>query len=396
MNMMIHGRPATLAALLRSPEARDAVSLALAGIGSLAPRLRLGELTAAMAETLLRDQPDLVFVEVDMSSAADLAALEGLKARCPAHVPLLVSAAKPTLEGLRLLLRLGIADLQPLPIDVNLLLDGIHNAIRTARRLGGAEAEGPRGSVTAFLKAGGGVGGTVLAVNAAWALAGGRRDQSEAETCLLDLDVQFGAAATYLDIDHATSLVELAENAGRFDRTLLRSAMARHRCGLDLLPAPTELHPLEVVAPDAAATLVRAAAHDYRHVILDLPTSWTAWTRAVLAETSAIVLVLRPDVPSIRLARRQLETLAAEGCGGTPVTVVANFCAIGPFAQDGVELHEAARAIGRPIDHAIPRADRPFALAANQGLPLAEVKGGRPLAKKVARLIQAVTATVTS
>lgn len=396
MNMMIHGRPATMVALLRGPETRDAVSAALSGLASLALRTRLGELTAAAAETLLRDQPDLVFVEVDMSSAGELAALEALRARCPDNIPLLVAATRQTVEGMRLLLRLGIADLQPLPIDPNLLLDGIHAAIRAVRNRGPAEDTGERGTVIAFLKSGGGVGATSLAVNAACVLAGGGHGQTEADTCLLDLDIQFGAAALYLDVTHATSLPDLTQNAGRLDRTLLRSAMAHHRCGLDLLPAPAEPHPLELVTPEAAATLVRAAALDYRHVILDLPSCWTAWTRAVLAETSALVLVLRPDVPSIRQARRQLETLASEGCGDIPLTVVANFCATGPFGQDGVDLQEAARALGRPIAHTFPRADRPFALAANEGLPLAEVKGGRRLVKRMARMVHAIAAAAAA
>lgn len=392
MNMMIHGRPATLAALLRTPETRDAVAGALSGIATLALRTHMGTLNTAAAEALLRDQADVMFVEVDLAAPAEVAALEALKARCPPYVPLLVTTQSPSMDGMRQLLRLGIADLQPQPIDANLLLDGIHNAIRMARSRSGGSDEGPRGTVTAFLKAGGGVGATSLAVNCACALVKAPRE-AEADTCLLDFDIQFGAIATHLDIEHATSLVELVDNSGRFDRTLLRSAMARHPSGIDVLPAPNLLHPLDMVTPEAASILVQAAALDYRHVLVDLPTSWTAWTRAALAEASVIVLVLRPDVPSICQARRQIETLAAEGCGDIPLVVVANFCASGPFAQDGIDLKEAARALGRPIDHIMDRADRIFSAAANEGLPLAQVKGGRRVAKRVARLMDAIVAT---
>lgn len=390
MTMMIHGRPATMAALLKSPETRQALAEALSGVASLALKARVGALDAAQVEALLRERPDLVLVDLDLADAGEMEQLAQLKARCPAEVPVLVTARDPSGEGLRLLFRLGIADLQPQPLDPNVLLDGIGNALRSARMGAVTGDKAERGAVIAFLKAGGGVGATSLAVASAAALAVG--GGGEAQTCLLDLDIQFGAAAMHLDVDHATSLVEMAESAGRLDRTLLRSAMARHRLGFDLLPAPELPHPLEAVGADAAATLIRAAAADYRHVLVDLPSSWTAWTRAVLAEASAIVLVLRLDVPSVRQARRQLETLAAEGLGELPVTLVANFRAAGFLAHEPVEPAEAERALGRPIAHSIPRADQAFAVAANEGLPLAEVKGGRRPARRVAAMIKAVVA----
>jgi pilus assembly protein CpaE len=382
-------RPATMAALLRTPETRDAVAAALAGVGSVALKAHLGELDAVPPDLLLHERPDLVLVDVDLASASHRGALEDLAARCGEGVPVMVTAASATVEGMRLLLRLDTADLMPQPIDAVLLREALAALVRTARRP--TAPPGERGTVVAFLKAGGGVGATSLAVHAACSLAGdgAGRGTGEAEVCLLDFDLQFGAAAMHLDVEHAASLIELPDMSRRFDGTLLRSAMAHHRSGIDLLPAPRSLHPLDVVAPETAVTLVRAAAADYRRVVVDLPPSWTAWTRAALAEADAIVLVLRPDVPSIRQARRQIETLAAEGCGDIPLVTVANFAPTTLFGR-GVDLKDAARSLGRAIDHAIPRADRAFGDAANLGLPLTEVKGGRRAARRVAEMMRAV------
>lgn len=395
MTTMIHGRPATMTALLRTPETRDAVTAALAGVGSLALKAYLGELDAVPPDLLLRERPDLVLVDIDLSSASHRGALEDLAVRCRDAVPVMVTAAAATVEGMRLLLRLDTADLMPQPIDAALLREALAATVRTARAGAGSAPPGEGGTVVAFLKAGGGVGATSLAVHAACSMARGGTDASPdgGTVCLLDFDLQFGAAAMHLDVEHAASLIELPDMSRRFDGTLLRSAMAHHRSGIDLLPAPKSLHPLDVVAPETVVTLVRAAAADYRQVLVDLPPTWTAWTRAVLAEADAIVLVLRPDVPSIRQARRQIETLAAEGCGDIPLVAVVNFAPSGMFGR-GVDLKDAARALGRPIDHAIPRADRAFGDAANLGLPLAEVKGGRKAARRVAEMMRAVLGAV--
>lgn len=383
----IHGRPATMLAQFRSPETRDSVTRGLASLGSLAVHAYLGGIETLEPAELTRNPPDVLFVDLDLGSPAQVATLEALAG---AGASVVVTAERPSVESLRRLLRLGIADLVPQPVEPGQALDAVRSAIAQAlRRRGGPETG--RGAVIAFLKAGGGVGATSLAVQAACQLAAaGAREKAatkaDASVCLLDFDLQFGAAALHLDIDHSASLIELPDLSRRFDSTLLRSAVAHHAGGVDLLPAPASVHPLDMVTPETACALVQVAAQEYRHTLIDLPQAWTGWTRAVLAETGAIVLVLRPDVPSIRQARRQLETLAAEGCGDIPLMAVANRCAFGPFGG-GVTLKEAARALGRPIGHAIPRADGAFGEAADAGVPLAGVRGGRGPAKRIGRMI---------
>ncbi|CAA7615385.1 AAA family ATPase [Magnetospirillum sp. UT-4] len=385
MHALVHGRPATLLAQSRTPETRDAVARALSGIASLAVRGQLGEIDALSPEALTRAPPDVLLADIDLGSAAHLAALETLVEALHATTSVVVAAEPAGMEPVRRLIRLGIADLVPLPMVPAALIEAVQAALAATRRRGGGHADAERGMVIAFLKAGGGVGATTLAVEAAAALATGRGER--AETCLMDLDLQFGAAALRLDIDHPTSLIELPDLSRRFDGTLLRGAVAHHASGIDLLPAPSSMHPVEAVSAETAQALVSVAAQEYRHVLIDLPPSWSVWTRAVLASADGIVLVLRPDVPSVRMARRQLDTLAAEGCGAVPLMVVANGTGSGPFAT-GVPLADIARALGRPVAHAIPRADRAFGAAADRGVPLSRVRGGRRAAAKVAAMIR--------
>ena len=379
--MTSHGDSATMAAVFRRPETRDAVMGALAECGALTLHHHMGELDEAMIERLLDEHPDVFFVDMDLSLSPHQSALETLASRRPAGIPIVVTTEQPSMEGMRILLRLDSIDLLPQPIDPAQLMEAIRNGKGKAK-------PATCGTVVAFLKAGGGVGATTLAVQSACSLGTSSSSQGSAQTCLLDFDVQFGAAALHLDLDHSASLIELPDISERFDLTMLRGAMAHHRCGVDLLPSPSALHPLDMVTPETAITLVHAAAQDFRHILVDLPLTWTAWTRAVLAEANVIILVLRPDVPSIRQARRQIEALASEGCGAIPLKIVANFTPTGLFPAPGIGLKDAARALGRPLDFTIPRADRPFADAVNHGLPLAEVKGGRGPAKQISRMIR--------
>jgi pilus assembly protein CpaE len=385
MHTLIHGRPAALVAQSRSPETRDAIAHALAGIASLAVRPQLGDIDTLSIDMLTRTPPDVLLVDIDLDSAVHLAALETLAEAVRATTSVVVTAEPAGMEALRRLIRLGVADLVPQPVAAGPLLDAVQAALIATRRRRGDGGGDERGTVIAFLKAGGGVGATALAVESAGALAAGSGDK--AQVCLMDLDLQFGNAALLLDVEHTTSLIELPDISRRFDGTLLRGAVAHHGSGIDLLPAPAAMHPLDVVTAETAQALVNVAAREYRHVLIDLPPAWTMWTRAVLADSDVVVLVLRPDIPSVRMARRQIDTLAAEGCGGVPLMMVVNGIGSGPFAG-GVPLADIARALGRPVAHAIPRADRAFGHATELGVPLAKVRGGGRTAKRVVRMIQ--------
>src|SRR3546814_15350002 len=47
--------------------------------------------------------------------------------------------------------------------------------------------------------------------------------------------------------------------------------------------------------------------------LADLPAAWSLWTFEVLRQSDEILLVTQMTVPCVRQARRQLDTLNAEG-----------------------------------------------------------------------------------
>jgi pilus assembly protein CpaE len=188
---------------------------------------------------------------------------------------------------------------------------------------------------------------------------------------LLDLDLQFGSAALGLDLDDRAGLGELLEARDRLDGALLRSLMGHHDSGLDVLPAPRALMPLDVLSSESVADVLALAREEYQTVILDLPLTWTAWSHAALRLCDLIVLVVRLDVSSVRRARRQLDALSEHGLGGVPLRLVLN-------RRDRVwgaaaRRREAERALGRRLDFAVAYDTRAFGEALNRGLPVARI-----------------------
>lgn len=364
--------PLRLAAVTRRPD--TALAVANAALGLNLSLLPAGD-AAHAADILVR--------ETDLASArerADLARLAGV-------LPVIVVAdAPPSLDEVRALLRLGIADCVPQPVRVPEMRAALMAAMA---RAGTGSLPARQGRVTAVLKAGGGAGATTLAVHVAAALA--RSAGAAGRVCLIDLDVQFGAVGFYLDVEGGAGVLDLARDPGRLDGELLRGLAVRRAGGVDVLTAPAEVMPLDLAAPDTMARVVTLAAGEYDHVVLDLPHVWTGWTHAVLSCCDTLLLVAGPSLAALRMARRQLDTLAAEGLAGVRVVPVINRAPGGWFAARRA-LREATAALGCPVTLAVGRDDAALARASDAGQTLFETGEARRLARQFTRVAEMASA----
>lgn len=329
--------------------------------------------------------PELAILDVDLCDAAERAELERVLTVFGEQVAFVVTSRTPTVEGMRVLLRHGIVDLLPQPLVVDEVMRAVALALEGVRRRPHASAppnKRPAGAVACVLRAGGGVGGTAIATQAACAL--GKTLAGDGQVCLLDLDLQFGSAAFHLGLDQRTHLLDLGAAAESLDGAMLKNVMARHPGGIDVLAAPPGIHPLDALTPELVLTLISEARRHYTVSVVDLPLPWTAGTRVALGEASRILLVALPTMPSLRHARRQIEVIHQEGLEQVPLRVVVNRYQRGLFAN-GLSAKDIEAALGRRVDHFIP-ADPRFEEAANLGKSLSDL-GAAKVVKSLAALL---------
>lgn len=338
--------------------------------------------------------PELAILDVDLADAGERRELERVLETFGDRVAFVVTSPTPTVEGMRTLLRHGIVDLLPQPLVAEEVLRAVVIALDPATRFpapGKATANNGSGVIVSVIRAGGGVGATAIATQAACAAA--KAPEARGRVCLLDFDLQFGSAAFHLALPQLTSLLDLIAAGDRFDGAMFKTAMARHPSGIDVLPAPPGIHPLDALPVEFALTLLVEARRTYMLTVVDHPGCWTAWSRAVLAESDRIVLVLQPTMPSLRHAKRQIETLHEEGLGHVPLCVVANRVQRGLF-NSGPAIKDMEAAIGRRIDHLVASDDQ-FKEAVDHGKTLADLGAHRTvkrLAALVAGLVQPASA----
>lgn len=281
----------------------------------------------------------------------------------------------------RRLMRAGASDVLPAPVSEPAL------ALSLERLLAGpaVAAGGPDGEVVAVLKAGGGVGATSLLVQTAIRLASREPDG----VCVADLDLQFGAAGLYLDLPEAITIDDCLRSSPTLRETPFASALARHRSGVRVLAAPREVVALETLSPAQAESLLGGLVRDFRAVLVDMPTAWTAWTNQVLQRADRIVLVTSLSVPHIQLVKRQLRILAGQALDAKPLTLVCNGVSTEQTAS--VSIKAAERALGREFDVVVPEDRKLMTAAINQGVELSAVRRATKLEKAIEDLAAKVS-----
>jgi pilus assembly protein CpaE len=379
---MALGHGLNVVAIVRSSETGNALNESCANMNGTKVEVHVGKLNDVHPDVEIFNKVDVLLLDVDPSSSEEVAALSSIVSDRFPDTPVVATAANASLHDVRQLMRLGVVDVVPQPVMPNDLGAAIEFAARSRSK--GEGGESGRGRIVSLLKAGGGVGATTLAVQAGYLIA--QRFKGEAhKACLLDLDLQFGNASLYMDIDNRVSMLDLVESPERMDASLMQSVMGHHQTGLDVLAAPRDVLPLEVVTSTAVDNCLKVAADHYRFVLVDLPTVWCDWSMRALQKSDAILLVTQLTVPHVRQARRQLDHLSSHGLGDIPVKVVVNRFEKG--WGKGVSAKEAAKAMNRGIDYFVTSDFKLVSEAINHGVPISKIARRSKVEKSIANVV---------
>ncbi|MFE3124015.1 CpaE family protein, partial [Streptomyces hydrogenans] len=157
---------------------------------------------------------------------------------------------------------------------------------------------GPGGTVVTVSGAKGGVGTTLTAVQLALAARAAGRT-----VALVDLDLQNGDLASYLDVQFRRSAADLAAITDLSPR-VLQDAVYVHETGLSLLLAPAEGERGEEVTDRAARQIVSALRGRHEVVVVDCGSRLDSANAAAVEMADTALLVTTPDVIAVRAARR--------------------------------------------------------------------------------------------
>ncbi|MFB7644985.1 MULTISPECIES: CpaE family protein [unclassified Streptomyces] len=288
--------------------ARSVVTL-LSQLPDTEPTAPVGDSTqlldtlARLAGESLDELPEVVLVHERIGPVPALELIREVALRFPAVGVVLITAdIGPALFSAAM--DSGARGLIALPLSYEELASRVQAAaswsagVRRHLGSGGDVFTGPGGTVVTVTGAKGGVGATVTSIQLALAARASGRT-----VALVDMDLQAGDIASYLDVQFRRSIVDLAAIADISPR-VLQDAVFSHQTGISLLLAPGEGERAEEVTDRASRQIVSGLRTRYEIVIIDCGTQMNGANAAAIEMADIALLVTTPDVIAVRAAKR--------------------------------------------------------------------------------------------
>jgi pilus assembly protein CpaE len=212
----------------------------------------------------------------------------------------------------------------------------------------------------------GGVGKTTLAVNLAVTLA----QLWNRPVPLLDLALQSGDASVFLGLRPKATINDLVEHYQEFpDAESLRAYFTVWQNEVRVLAAPSHMTSAERITPQMLKYLLHLIRADAVITLADVASKLDDQSLAVLDASNLVLLVMAPEVASVRTVVQLLDTFQALEYPKEKIQIVVNQ----PFKARGFSVSQIESALGRSISLVLPHDAELCVHAINTGEPLVVV-----------------------
>jgi pilus assembly protein CpaE len=263
---------------------------------------------------------------------------------------------------------------------------GANAATLTASPTGGGTGKpSGEGALFAFQSSCGGTGATTIAVNLAWEWANISKHEMP-KVCIIDLGLQFGSVATYLDLPRKPTIYEVLTDISSMDEQAFVQALTPFREKMLVFTAPVEVLPLDVVGGEEISKLLALARGAFDVVIVDMPNAVTPWTEAVLEASDIFFMICELEMRSAQNTLRFQRLLQAEGIPRDRLGFLLNR-APGKLDMSGRgRIEKFADSLEVKFHSVLSDGGKQVTEVNDQAAPLRELAASNALAKDIAKL----------
>ncbi len=188
---------------------------------------------------------------------------------------------------------------------------------------------------------------------------------ADASVALVDLDLQRGDVAAFLNLTPLQSIATISAARSEVDEIFLHGTMTRHPSGVHVLPAPVQIEEADIVSQEDVVLVLDLLRTQFRYAVVDTPRTINGPCLAALENADRVLVLTDLSVPGVRAAQRTVELFARLSVPSTRVELLVTDSAGGPVA-----LKDAVRAIGKEPLLIIPRDESAAREAMNAGAPV--------------------------
>jgi pilus assembly protein CpaE len=169
----------------------------------------------------------VIIADIDARDRAELLALQALMMKISGRIPVVVLTQAFDDAVARWLIQIRVADFLRKPVEPVELLKSCVKAVQLlAAPAEETPASADASQIVTFVPAMGGVGATSLAIETALQMMRAGPGK-QGRTCIVDLDLQAGSCAEYLDLEARLDLSEIGPHPERIDYQLLDVMFSR-------------------------------------------------------------------------------------------------------------------------------------------------------------------------
>jgi len=354
--------------------------------------------------------PHVVLMDINMPGMDGIAATEAVLKEAPATQVVMLSVQGET-DYLRRAMLAGARDFLTKPSSGDELMSTIRRVYemgkdRVVTQPAAAVQEEARraaahlaGDIVAVFSPKGGVGCTTVAVNLAVALQKALVNQRK--VALMDASIQFGDVGVMLNLQTNRSIVDLVQRMSDMDVEILRGVMSAHGSGLKVLLAPPNPEEAESVlvgvSPEdgggaaAVGEILKLMRTEFDLIVVDMWSWIDDIALTIFDAATLIILVVMPNIPSIKSARLFLEVADRLNYPREKIALVVN----GVDRRMGIRVEQIEQAM-IPVVAQIPLEEQTAIAAVNHGVPFVLRDENRPISQSVLQLAEHVRGVLVS
>jgi pilus assembly protein CpaE len=158
---------------------------------------------------------------------------------------------------------------------------------------------------------------------------------------------------------------------------LLHSIIEQHNSGLEFIAAPTTPTDAETLSIEALNASIKLLRPNYEYIVVDLPHDFSEVSLQALDASDLLLLVIAPELPSVRAAAAALDTYNRLGYTGEKIKIVLN----NTFPRHGLTRDRIEQALNRTISVTLPYSPDILIQAINLGKPIVHQEPDEPISK---------------
>ncbi len=322
--------------------------------------VQMGGIEAAVVHYQQNPTPNLVIIETSLPRDHVLAELDRLAESCDPGTKVVVVGQVNDIVLYRDLLKRGVSEYLVEPLAPLQLMEAISNLYNSP----GAE---PVGHVYAFIGAKGGVGSSTVCHNAAWALS----EVLKANVVIADLDLAFGTTGLDFNQDPVQGIADALSSPERLDEVLLDRLLTKCSEHLSIFAAPVVLDRDYDISVEGCNRVIDVVRQNVPYVVVDLPHTWTAWTKSVLLQADEVIVTAAPDLANLRNAKNIVDLMQNNRRHDNKPRLVINM--VNMPKRPEISIKEFESALGLKAMSVIDFDSETFGQAANNGQMIEEL-----------------------